>query len=105
KAKEEESKGWYLKSAVLILGNIGTQDCVAPMLEALGKGDKITKSIIGAQLYKLPLDQSLVDAFKGVYSEVTVDAKLPTGDYAKEALIDSAGSFFNKDLMGFVYQD
>jgi hypothetical protein len=105
KAKEEESKGWYLKSAVLILGNIGTADCVEPMLAALGKGDKITKSIIGAQLYKLPLEPKLIEAFKGVYTEVTVDAKLPTGDYAKEALIDSAGSFFDKELMGFIYQD
>ena len=102
KASAENS---YLNSALIIIGNIGTKDCIEPMLTALDKGDKVTKSIIAAELYKLPIDANTEAKFKEVYESVSVTDKIPPDDYAKEALIESATLFFEKDLVEWLLDD
>jgi hypothetical protein len=95
----------YLNNAIIIVGNIGTATALEPMLKAIDSGDKVTKSLVAAELYKLPFTQEGEDKFKEVYQSVGVNDKIPPDDYAKEALIDSAASFFDKELNGWLIAD
>ncbi len=102
---EKQAKTAYLNNAVVIVGNIGTKACLGPMIDVIDKGDLVTKSLVAAELYKLPVSPEAKDKFKEVYASVSVKDKIPPDDYAKEALIDSAGSFFDKDLNGWMFAD
>jgi hypothetical protein len=95
----------YLNNGVIIVGNIGTESCIDPMIKTIDKGDKITKSLVASELYKLPASETAKAKFREVYGEVSVTDKIPPDDYAKEALIDAAGSFFDKDLNGWLLAD
>ena len=89
----------------MIVGNIGTQSALEPMMKAIDAGDKVTKSLVAAELYKLPISEEAENKFKEVYAEIGVNDKIPPDDYAKEALIDSAGSFFDPELNGWLFED
>lgn len=105
KKVKEAGESAYLNNAIVIVGNIGTQDALEPMMKAIDAGDKVTKSLVAAELYKLPLSEEAENKFKEVYAEVGVNDKIPPDDYAKEALIDSAGSFFDPELNGWLFED
>jgi len=105
KKVKEAGEQAYLNNAIVIVGNIGTQDALAPMMKAIDEGDKVTKSLVAAELYKLPISDDAKNKFKEVYAEVGVNDKIPPDDYAKEALIDSAGSFFDTELNGWLFED
>ncbi|MCA9625124.1 MAG: HEAT repeat domain-containing protein, partial [Myxococcales bacterium] len=105
KKEKEAAENAYLNNGIIIVGNIGTQAALEPMLAAIDKGDAITKSLVAAELYKLPVSDQAKDKFKEVYSSVGVTDKIPPDDYAKEALLNSAASFFDKDLNGWLLAD
>ncbi|RLB54389.1 MAG: hypothetical protein DRI90_20280, partial [Deltaproteobacteria bacterium] len=94
-----------LNSAVIIVANIGRQECAEPMLAVLEKGNKTTNALIGRELYKLPADPKITEAFKKVYEETSVDQRIPPDVYAKEGLVESAGSFFDPDLAGWLAEN
>jgi hypothetical protein len=99
------AKNVALNSAVIIVANIGRQECVEPMLAVLEKGNKTTNALIGRELYKLPADPKITETFKRVYEETSVDQRIPPDVYAKEGLVESAGSFFDPDLAGWLAQN
>ncbi len=92
----------YLNSSIIIVANIGRQECVEPMMAVLEKGNKTTNALIGRELYKLPASAQITDAFKKIYEETSVDQRIPPDVYAKEGLVESAGSFFDPDLAGWL---
>ena len=99
------AKNVALNSAVIIVANIGRQECVEPMLAVLKKGNKTTNALIGRELYKLPADPKITETFKRVYEETSVDQRIPPDVYAKEGLVESAGSFFDPHLAGWLAEN
>ena len=66
----------YLNNGVVIVGNIGTEACLAPMLATIDKGDKVTKSLVASELQKLPTSDQAKEKFKEVYATVGVNDKI-----------------------------
>jgi len=94
-----------LNNGVVIVSNIGTVKARDVLLGALDGADATAQQLIAAELYKVPFDEQVVKRFEDVYSRTSVDDKIPPEDYAKEALVDSAASFFDVDLNGWIFAD
>jgi HEAT repeat protein len=107
KEQEKSANNAYLDHAVVIIGNMGSKDAVAPLMKIVKDEEaaKTTRATVAAQFYKLPIDGELVSALKDLYTKVEVTDKLPSGEYAKEALITSAILFFDRDLNNFIFND
>jgi len=87
-----------------VVANIGRAECAAPMLEQLEKGDETSDVIIARELYKLPKDQKVTDAFKKVWDDTKLEATIPGGMKAKQALTEAAASFADPTLAGAIGQ-
>ncbi len=97
-----EAKKAYIDSAVIIVANIGRQECVDPMLAALEKGDTTSKAVIARELYKLPSDPKVIEAFKKVWADTGLSAQIPPSGNAKEALTEAASSFLDAELAAWI---
>jgi hypothetical protein len=97
-----DAKKAGLDNAVIIVANIGRQECVGPMLAQIEKGDATSDVVIARELPKLPPDPKVNDAFKKVWEATKLDATIPPGYNAKEALTDVAGAFLDQELAGWV---
>jgi hypothetical protein len=93
--KKADAKKAYLDNAVIIVANIGRVECVEPMLAQLEKGDETSDAVIARELYKLPKDQKVTDAFKKVWDATKTDAKQPlteaAASFADPALAEAIG--------------
>ncbi|HZO15841.1 MAG TPA: hypothetical protein VFB62_21355 [Polyangiaceae bacterium] len=97
KKTEDEAKSAYVQSATLIVANIGRKECVDPLLAAIEKGDPATKAIIAGELYKLPADPKITEAFKKVWEETNLELSIPQGN-AKEYLTESVEKYYDIEL-------
>jgi HEAT repeat protein len=95
----------YLNEGVRVVGNIGTKDCLQPMLDAIAAGEPVIKATVASQLSNVPFDDTVKTTFKDIYLKTDVALKIPPDSYAKEALIEAAISFFDQETMGWVLQD
>jgi hypothetical protein len=102
--KKTDAKKAYLDNAVIIVANIGRAECVAPMLEQLEKGDETSDVIIARELYKLPKDQKVTDAFKKVWDDTKLEATIPGGMKAKQALTEATANFADPTLAAAIGQ-
>lgn len=102
KPQEDAAKKAYLPSAAIIVATIGSAESVTPMLEALEKGDELTKAIIARELPKLPHGPETVEAFKKTYEKVSYTLSIPPGLNAKDTLIDASATFFDADLNAWI---
>jgi len=100
--KKADAKKAYLDNAVIIVSNIGRVECIAPMLAQLEKGDETSNAVIARELYKLPKDPSVTAAFKKVWEATKLDATIPPGANAKQALTESTGNFADPELAGAI---
>ncbi|MEZ4444052.1 MAG: hypothetical protein R3B72_33580 [Polyangiaceae bacterium] len=98
-----ERAGQY--RGVIVVGNVGTAKAREVLLDALDDGDLTAQQLIAADLYKVPVDEQVVKHFEAIYLRTRVDDELPPDDYAKETLINAAGSFFDEKLNGRIFAD
>ncbi|MFZ5895277.1 MAG: HEAT repeat domain-containing protein [Myxococcota bacterium] len=92
-----------VQSAAVILGSIGRVDAVGPMVEVLkGENDDSTKAVLARELPKLPATPESIAAFKAVYDGLPLNAQIPPGQPALEALTEAAGQFFDPSLVDWL---
>lgn len=90
----------HIGTAAIILSSIGREEASTALIEAMGTaGDDLSKAIIARELGKVPKTPELVKAFQAVYEKVPASLTIPPGNGAKEALIDTAGSFYDASLV------
>jgi HEAT repeat protein len=89
----------YLAPAALILGSIGRDEAVQPMIDSIAKADDVGKVVIGRELLKLPTSQASLDAVKTVYEKTPITLTIPPGNGAREAVLESFGDLFDASLV------
>lgn len=102
--KKADAKKAYLDNAVIIVSNIGRAECTAPMLAQLESGDETSDVIIARELYKLPKDQKVTDAYKKVWDDTKLDATIPGGAKAKQVLTEAVANFADPALAALIGQ-
>jgi hypothetical protein len=95
----------HIGAAAIIVGTIGRKEGIAPMLQAIEKGNDLSKAIIARELPKLPASPEVTEAFKKVYSESSLTLTIPPGFPAREALLEAAGTFFDASLAPWLIEE
>jgi hypothetical protein len=99
-SKEAPKDKPHVATAALVLGVIGHKDALAPMVSALKNAkEESTKAIIARELAKLPATPDSKEAFKQAFESITVDAMIPPGANALQALGESAAGFYDPSLI------
>lgn len=101
----EKAKKSYVSWAAQILGALGREDAVAPLLDAMGSADDPTKAVIALQLPSLPTSPQSEEAFQKVYESIKPDLNLDNGSPAKPALADSVSGFMDPNVLTWVIKD
>jgi hypothetical protein len=98
-AKKAAEKA-HIATAAIILATIGREEATPVLLGALEKTeDAPTKAILARELTKLPRTAQTVEAFKTVFEKTPMDAMIPPGQGAKEALLEASTVFFDASLV------
>jgi len=105
KKAEQNAKRAHVGAAAIIVATIGRKEAAKPMLEAMAKGDALTKAIIARELPKLPKTPEITEAFKKVYETTPLALTIPPGFPAREALLEASGAFFDAELVEWVTKD
>jgi hypothetical protein len=103
-ATKEAAKAYFLPSAV-ILGSIGREDAVAPMIEAIGKADDAGKVIIARELLKMPISPTSMKAVQDVYEKTGLTVTIPPGMNGRGALLEQLGYSFDANLVPWIIKD
>ena len=89
----------HISTAAEILGALGAQSSVAPLLSARGSADDAGKVVLAMVLPLLPKSTETLDAYKVTFDEAKMDLEVPGVGGAKELLADGAGDFFDASLV------
>lgn len=103
-AQKEAAKSYFLPAAV-ILGSIGREDAVAPMIEAIGKTDDAGKVIIARELLKLPISPASLKAVQDVFEKTSLTLTIPPGMGGRGALLEQLGYTFDSSLVPWIVKD
>jgi hypothetical protein len=96
--KKADAKKAYLDNAVIIVSNIGRAECMGPMLAQIESGDETSDAVIARELYKLPKDPKINEAFKKVWEATKTEAVMAGGAHAKQVLTEATANFADLDL-------
>ncbi len=90
----------YVATAALVLGTTGRADATAPLVAALGvEKDNATKAVIARELTKVPATAESKAAFKTAFESLSLDAEIPPGGGALEALTEASGQFYDPSMV------
>jgi hypothetical protein len=103
-AQKEAAKSYFLPAAV-ILGSIGREDAVAPMIDAIGKADDAGKVIIAREMLKMPISAASMKAVQEVYEKTSLTATIPPGINGRGALLEQLGYSFDSNLVLWIVKD
>ena len=95
----------HIGAAAIILATIGREEAGPPLLAALDaveKGDDISRAVIARELPKLPKTPEIVKAFQGVYEKTPTGLSIPPGSGARESLLENSGYFFDASLVPWI---
>jgi hypothetical protein len=102
--EKELAKSYFAPTAVM-LGSIGRDDAVAPMIEAIGKSDEAGKVIIARELLKLPITPVSLKAVQDVFEKTSLTQQIPPGGNGRAALIEQLGYSFDASLVPWIVKD
>lgn len=94
----------HISTAAEILGALGAQSSVAPLISARGNTDDAGKVVLALVLPLLPKSQETLDAYKTTYEEAKMDLDVPGVGGAKELLADASGDFFDASLVPWLVE-
>jgi hypothetical protein len=92
----------YIEMAAQVLGNLGSESSVKPLLSALEKADDLTKVFIAMQLPLLPKTPETIAAFQKVFEEAKADLEFPNGGRVRPALYEAASGFGDAGLVPWI---
>jgi len=104
-AAQKEAPKSYFSPAAVIVGSIGRDDAVAPMIEAISKADDSGKLIIARELLKLPVTPDSLKTVQTVYEKATPTQTIPPGLNGRAALLEQFGYTFDASLVPWVAKD
>lgn len=94
----------HVGPAALVLGVIGREDCVPPLLDALTKADPVSRALVARELVKVPQTPQTGKALQKAYEATPVDLTIPPGMNAREALLEQIGFTFDATLVPWIVQ-
>lgn len=103
-AQKEAAKSYFAPAAV-VLGSIGRDDAVAPMIEAIAKTDDAGKVIIARELLKLPNTPVSLKAVQDVFEKTPLTLTIPPGSGGRGALLEQFGYTFDSSLVPWIVKD
>lgn len=89
----------YVAPAALMLGSIGREEAIQPMIDAIAKADETGKIVIGRELLKLPINQAAVDTVKTLYEKTSITMTIPPGVGARDQLLETMGYLFDASMV------
>ncbi|MRG95145.1 HEAT repeat domain-containing protein [Polyangium spumosum] len=95
----------YVAPAALILGSIGREEAVQPMIDAIAKADDTGKVVIARELLKLPTSDTALKAVQGVYEKTSITMTIPPGVGAREQLLETMGYLFDASLVPWMVKN
>lgn len=103
-AVKEASKAYFLPAAI-ILGSIGREDAVAPMIESIAKTDDAGKVIIARELLKMPISPASLKSVQEVFEKSSLTLTIPPGMNGRGALLEQLGYTFDASLVPWIVKD
>lgn len=96
-AAQKAAEKAHVATAAEVLGNLGAEASIAPLLSAQEKAgdDAATKVLIALSLTQLPRTEASLAAYKKTFEETKLDLEAPPGSAAKERLAERSGDFFD----------
>jgi hypothetical protein len=95
----------YVGTAALILGTSGRADATAPLVAALAnEKDAPTRAVLARELTKVPPTEESKAAFKSAFESLTLEAEIPPGGRALEALTEAAGQFYDPGMIDWLLE-
>lgn len=92
----------YVNTAALILGTLGREETAAPLMEAVGKAEDLPRAIIARELTKVPKTPETLKAFQDAFEKTPLNTSMPSGNGAREALLDAGCNFFDASLVPWI---
>lgn len=95
----------HIGAAAIILATIGREEAgpaLMSALDSLDKSDDLSRAVIARELVKLPKTPDIVKTFEAVYEKTPPSLSIPPGNGAREALLESAGYFFDASLVPWI---
>jgi hypothetical protein len=98
-AAQKQAEKAHISTAAEILGALGAESSVAPLLSARGSADDAGKVVLAMVLPLLPKSNDTLEAYKTTFDEAKMDLDVPGVGGAKELLADGSGDFFDASLV------
>lgn len=99
-AVQKAAEKAHVATAAEVLGNLGAEASIAPLLSAQEKAgdDAATKVLIAFALTQLPRTEASLAAYRKTFEDSKLDLDTPAGG-AKERLAERSGDFFDPTLV------
>ena len=104
-AAKKQADTAYVAPAALILGSIGREEAVQPMIDAMAKADDTGKVVIARELLKLPSTPAALTAVQGVYEKTSITMTIPPGVGARDQLLETMGYLFDASLVPWMVKN
>jgi hypothetical protein len=105
KSKELPKDKPYVQTAAIVLGTIGRQEGLKPLIAALEKADKdVTRAVIAREITKIPPTSESKAAFKAAFERISIEAVVPPGMNGLQMLAESAGQFYDPDMIDWLLE-
>jgi hypothetical protein len=105
-AAKKQADTAYVAPAALILGSIGREEAVQPMIDAITKStDDTSKVVIARELLKLPSSAPSLTAVQGVYEKTSITMTIPPGVGARDQLLETMGYLFDANLVPWMVKN
>ncbi|MDC0741981.1 HEAT repeat domain-containing protein [Polyangium mundeleinium] len=95
----------HVAPSALILGSIGREEAVQPMIDAIAKADDTGKVVIARELLKLPASETSLKAVQGVYEKTSITMTIPPGVGARDQLLETMGYLFDANLVPWMVKN
>jgi hypothetical protein len=105
-AAKKQADTAHVAPAALILGSIGREEAVQPMIDAIAKStDDTSKVVIARELLKLPSSDGAFKAVQGVYEKTSITMTIPPGVGARDQLLETMGYLFDANLVPWMVKN
>jgi HEAT repeat protein len=95
----------YVSPVAVMLGSIGCEEAIQPMMDVMAKADAVDKVVVARELLKLPITPAVLEQVKRVYEKTSLTLTIPPGMGARGALLEQLGYTFDPQLVSWLVKD
>ncbi|MDI3282154.1 HEAT repeat domain-containing protein [Polyangium sp. 15x6] len=96
---KKEANTAHVAPVALILGSIGREEAIQPMIETIAKADDVAKVVIARELLKLPISNASREAVQRVFEKTPITMTIPPGVGARDELLATMEYLFDAELV------